>query len=87
MKRETERESTRFRALLLQEMRKRVPVSKQPERAAAFHVLKQTDTPSALVELGYMTNPGDMKRMRSRKWRRRIAGAIARAVTRFFDAR
>ena len=58
-----------------------------PGRSAAFHVLKQTETPAALIELGYMTNPVDLGLMRQDAWRDRAAGAIVRAIHRFFRER
>ena len=87
LKRETERESSRFRALLVREMRARVPVARAPKRAAAFHVLKQTDIPAALIELGYMTNPLDLQRMRQKDWQERMAHSIAKAIIEFFRRR
>ena len=84
LKRETERESKRLRAALVRSLRRNVPVAKQPFRAAAFHVLKQTETPAALIELGYISNPLDLQRMRRADWQQRVAKAIANAVSRFF---
>lgn len=82
--RETETSSARLRALLVEAMRRKVRVSRQPLRSAAFHVLKQAETPAALIELGYMSNPGDLKRMRQSNWQDRMAGAIAEAIRNFF---
>lgn len=84
LKRETEHGSARLRRLVIAAMRKRVPVSRNPSRSAAFHVLKQTETPAALIELGYMTNPWDLKRMRQAEWQSAMAGAIADSIGRFF---
>jgi len=85
--RETEQEARRLRGLLVAEMRRDVPMSRQPLRSAAFHVLKQPETPAALVELGFMTNPVDLGLMRQDGWRDRVAKAIVRAVHRFFSER
>lgn len=87
LKRETERESERFQALLVASMTSLVPVARQPLRSAAFHVLKQTETPAALVELGYMTNPHDLRLMRQAEWQEKMAGAIAKSIEKFFDER
>lgn len=85
--RETEQEAKRLRNLLVVEMRRDVPMARQPLRAAAFHVLKQPETPAALIELGYMTNPVDLGLMRQEVWRDQVAKAIVRAVRRFFQER
>ena len=87
LKRETEKESKRLRDLLVKEMRRDVAMAQNPGRSAAFHVLKQTETPAALIELGYMTNPVDLGLMRQDAWRDRAAGAIVRAIHRFFRER
>ena len=85
--RETENSSTRLRKFLVDSMRSRVRLSRQPLRSAAFRVLKQAETPAALVELGYMSNPGDLKRMRQAVWQEQMAAAIAAAVQNFFNER
>lgn len=85
LKRETEQESARLRRLVIAAMRRKVPVARNPSRSAAFHVLKQTETPAALIELGYMTNPADLKRMRQAEWQGAMAGAIATSIGQFFE--
>ena len=87
LKRETESESKRLRTLLVAEIRDKLALAREPMRSAAFHVLKQTATPAALIELGFMTNPVDLGLMRQEGWRDRMAGAIAEAVHRFFRER
>jgi N-acetylmuramoyl-L-alanine amidase len=87
LKRETETESKRLRNVLVTEMRQKVAMAHNPMRSAAFHVLKQTETPAALIELGFMTNPVDLGLMRQEEWRKRMAGAIVEAVHRFFRER
>jgi N-acetylmuramoyl-L-alanine amidase len=87
LKRETETESKRLRNVLVTEMRQKVAMAQNPMRSAAFHVLKQTETPAALIELGFMTNPVDLGLMRQEEWRNSMAGAIARALHRYFRER
>lgn len=87
LKRETERESKRLRTALVEAMRGKVPVARQPHRSAAFHVLKQTETPAALIELGYLTNVRDLRMMRQQEWQDKMAAAITAAVEEFFKAR
>ena len=87
LKRETEAESKRLRNVLVTAMRQKVAMAHNPMRSAAFHVLKQTENPAALIELGFMTNPVDLGLMRQEEWRKRMAGAIVEAVHRFFRER
>lgn len=87
LKRETEQKSSRLQKLLVGAMRGKVSLSRKPSRSAAFRVLKQTETPAVLIELGYMTNPSDLKRMRQADWQNRMAAAIAGAIERYFGQR
>jgi N-acetylmuramoyl-L-alanine amidase len=50
-------------------------------------VLKAPDVPSALVELGYVSNKHDLKLMTSDVWRNRTTEAVAHAVNTFFSTR
>ena len=52
----------------------------QPHRRANFRVLKAPEIPSILVELGYLSNAGDRRRMASEEWRERMAAALARGI-------
>jgi N-acetylmuramoyl-L-alanine amidase len=55
----------------------------EPHRRANFRVLKAPKTPSILVELGYLSNAGDRRRMASGEWRDRMAAALARGIHRW----
>ena len=57
-----------------------------PQRSAAFKVLRQADTPSVLVELGYMSHPEDEQLLKSVAWQRRVAAAIGAAVDSYFSS-
>jgi len=87
LKRETANFSTKFSNLLLLQFKGRIPLHGKAHKAAAFHVLKQTDTPSVLIELGYMSNRRDETMLKKAKWQMRIARAIAGAVDAYFGKR
>ena len=55
-------------------------VRKQP-----LKVLYATDMPSVLTEIGFMSNPADLKHITSEKGQKEIAGAIFRAVKRYVE--
>lgn len=61
-----------------------VPLLHNPHRKAGFVVLQAPDVPSALVEMGFMSNRADEALLRRPEHRRRLAGAIARAVEAHF---
>lgn len=87
MKRETSNFSSDFSQLLAKRLRKEITMSRVPRRSAAFKVLKQTDSPSVLVELGYISNRSDEEQMLTPEWQSKVADAIAGAVQIYFNKR
>ncbi|MGL4397695.1 MAG: N-acetylmuramoyl-L-alanine amidase [Hyphomicrobium sp.] len=87
LKRETLNFSTDFSNLLVKRLAKAATLSRDPQRSAAFKVLKQTHAPSVLLELGYMSNPKDESDMMTPDWQKRVAGSIALAVDSYFSKR
>ncbi len=57
-----------------------------PQRQAAFVVLKAPDIPSVLVEMGFMSNRQDEAALRRADYRARVASAMKRAVDAYFSA-
>jgi len=51
---------------------------------ANFVVLRSPDVPSMLVETGFITNPGEEKRLDDPDYRARLADAIADGVHKYF---
>jgi N-acetylmuramoyl-L-alanine amidase len=64
-----------------------MPLSKKPQRQAAFRVLRAPDVPSVLVELGYLSSTKDIDLLLSESWRDRSTAAMAVAIDRFFTTR
>ena len=87
LRRETETFSAEFSNLLTNELRKHMKLARDPQRSAAFLVLQQTESPSVLIELGYMSNEEDQKLLKSPEWQTNIARAILAAVDAFFARR
>ncbi|MEL7302553.1 MAG: N-acetylmuramoyl-L-alanine amidase, partial [Pseudomonadota bacterium] len=56
-----------------------------PDKQAAFKVLKTAKVPSVLIELAYVSNKRDAANLKSRKWRSRVAKSIAAAVDNYFS--
>jgi len=47
-----------------------------PLQQAGFSVLKSPEIPSVLIELGFLSSPGDLARLRDPVWRAKMAQAI-----------
>lgn len=52
---------------------------------ARFYVIRNTTMPSTLVELGFLTNPGDVNRMKQAGYPDRAAQAIYNGIRDFYD--
>ena len=85
--RETRTFSNRFARLLMGEMKNIVRMHKHPLKSAGFRVLKAPDVPSVLIELGYVSNKGDLEHLVSENWRSRTVGSMAQAIDAFFAKR
>ncbi|MFO7853686.1 MAG: N-acetylmuramoyl-L-alanine amidase [Paracoccaceae bacterium] len=60
------------------------PMLRDREHAqAGFRVLTSAEVPSALIELGFLTDAEDLARMRDPAWRRRAASAILNGLDRW----
>jgi N-acetylmuramoyl-L-alanine amidase len=87
MKRETANFSADFSNVLVRKLKDAAPLSRAPQRSAAFKVLKQTHAPSVLIELGYLSNAQDEKLLASPAWHKKVAGSITASVDTYFAKR
>ncbi|MBR0775439.1 N-acetylmuramoyl-L-alanine amidase [Bradyrhizobium diazoefficiens] len=85
--RETRTFSNRFARLLMGEMKTTVRMHKHPLKSAGFRVLKAPDVPSVLVEIGYVSNKGDLQHLVSEGWRSRAVGSMGQAIDAFLAKR
>ncbi len=86
--RETRRLSHVFARDLLEAYRRQGRLVKtQPHRQAGLKVLRAHDIPSALVEIGFLSNKEDEALMTSGEWRDHIAGSLVAAIDRYFAGR
>lgn len=84
LNRETRVFSHRAQDAIIRAFRGKVILSGDPQRSAAFKVLKQTGVPSVLIELGYISHARDERKMRNPDWQGKAADAIADAVAEYF---
>ena len=87
VQRETRTFSNRFARLLMGEMKTSVRMHKHPLKSAGFRVLKAPDVPSVLVELGYVSNKGDLEHLVSENWRSKTVASMAQAIDVFLAKR
>ncbi|MCY4472974.1 MAG: N-acetylmuramoyl-L-alanine amidase [Kistimonas sp.] len=81
---DSQNRSNRIAKLVLERLGKINRLHKRQVEQAAFVVLKSPDIPSILVETGFITNPGEAKRLSDRAHQRRLAQAIHSGVQTFF---
>ena len=84
---ETKKFSFLFARTLVDELRGTAQLVKNPHRSAGFRVLTAHDVPSALVELGYLSNRLDEKLMTTEEWRGRMTQALVAAIDGYFGRR
>lgn len=81
---DTNRESWYLARNLVAELKLAIRLLRASHRFAGFEVLKSPNVPSALIELGYLSNRIDEKNLKKPKYRRRIGEAMLRAIDRYF---
>jgi N-acetylmuramoyl-L-alanine amidase len=52
---------------------------------AGFVVLKSPDIPSILVETGFISNPGEAAKLKTRSYQKKMADAVYKGVTQHFE--
>ena len=78
-------DSGTFAATLEDELRKQVPMSEQSLREEPMRMLAGVNMPAALVEIGYLTNPGQERLLQTGEFQTMVAQAMYDAVVRFRD--
>lgn len=77
--------SARLAGYVVHEMERETKLLGRPHRFAGFAVLKAPDVPSVLLELGFMSNREDNKRLQDPNYRRKVAAGLTRAIDRYFQ--
>ncbi len=80
VRQETQAGSARAARLTVQELGEAVPLLPNTHRQAAFVVLKSPETPSMLVEMGFLSDPRDEEALKRPEYRARVAQALVRAI-------
>ena len=82
--RETRNRSSEFAETLLERIADKAPLLRHSHRDAGFMVLLAPDVPAVLLEMGFITNPADERRLADAGDRRRLMDGVAQAIDTYF---
>lgn len=80
----TQYDSVLLAKSLLPELGAATKLKRDPHRSAGFAVLKSPSIPSVLVELGYMSNTKDRKKLLDAQHRDKLGAALAKGIAAYF---
>ena len=86
VQRESMNLSAKYAQTLFASLEKRVKMLRNTHRFAGFMVLKAPDTPSVLVEMGFISNGKEEWQLKQRSYRSKIIDGITEATNRYFDS-
>ncbi|UDF02237.1 N-acetylmuramoyl-L-alanine amidase [Asticcacaulis sp. AND118] len=82
--RATKNRSATFAELMLDNLDGTLPLLKSSHRQAGFVVLLAADVPAVLLEMGFITNAEDEKRLNDSGDRNRMASQVVKAIDAYF---
>ncbi len=77
--------SSKFAGYMVGEMKKSVKLVDNTHRFAGFAVLKAPDIPSALLEMGYLSNRQEEQLLKQASYRKKLANSASAAIDRYFN--
>jgi len=78
--RKTESQSDLFAEILLDRLESKTPLVGNSHRRAGYYVLLAPDVPAVLLELGFLSNAGDEKRLNSKAHRTKMLTAVVASI-------
>lgn len=85
-RRQTNNQSIRLARRLVTDLGHDVAMLNNSHRSAGFAVLKAPDIPSALVEMGCLSNREEEHALRTPTYRQKVAAGITRSINDYFDS-
>ena len=86
-RRETKNSSIAFAELFVDKLKKnKVNLLRRPHRQAGFAVLKAPDIPSVLIEMGFISNNSDLKKLTNKQFQEKLMGIIALVIEDYFKS-
>lgn len=83
-RRETLNYSSLFAELLIEKLQQKVSLLRRSHRFAGFAVLKSPDTPSVLVEMGYLSNRQEEALLMQSAYRKKLGLSVKEALDKYF---
>ncbi len=83
-RRETNNRSLALARAVVAQTGREVRLLPRPHRSADFAVLSAPDIPSALIEIGCLSNPEEEKLLPTQAYQRRLAQTLLRAIDDYF---
>lgn len=80
----TKKRASTFSQEVIEYMGADTALHDEPDRTAAFRVLKTAKVPAVLIELAYVSNEQDAKLLKSDQWRAKVSTSIVSAVDNYF---
>jgi N-acetylmuramoyl-L-alanine amidase len=74
-----------FARSVIETMGETTNMMSNPDRGAAFRVLKSATVPAVLIELAYVSNHQDAANLKSDVWRDKVSASITTAVENYFS--
>ncbi|PPR77265.1 MAG: N-acetylmuramoyl-L-alanine amidase AmiA [Alphaproteobacteria bacterium MarineAlpha2_Bin1] len=85
VQRETMNHSLKFASIFINKLKRKEKVLGRPNRKAGFVVLKASDVPSILIEMGFMSNKADERKLQTKKFKSKLALAMLESFDKFFE--
>ncbi|NBI30385.1 N-acetylmuramoyl-L-alanine amidase CwlD [Chengkuizengella marina] len=78
-------ESERLAKLIQDEFKNNLNTTREALTEDVLIMLKNTNVTSALVEAGFLSNPGELELLKSKEYQLKVAESIYHALLRYFD--
>ena len=83
--RESKNQGNQFASDVVDEVGQVANLLGNPHRYAGFAVLKSPTIPSVLIEIGYLSNRAEEKRLRDESYRKKLMSALSRSISNYFQ--
>jgi N-acetylmuramoyl-L-alanine amidase len=79
-------QSTTLAMILAEQLRNRIPMAPRPIESAPLRVLESANMPAVLIEMGYLTNADQAKRLSGTEFQNTLVQGLFDSIVRFRDA-